>query len=599
MARSTVLNSSAKGVAGAGLQRYNTKSIPQGHSLQWTWTPRSTMVNEARANYTRFTLYDDFVDPVQLGNAAVNGAVGTVNVNGLSQLGQFSFMARQTAQNNYQLSDDLSWVRGRHSLKMGGVVRRLHLNSGTITPGFTGQLRFNSISDFLAGRAASYSRNIGNPYIGQRAWESGVYFQDDFQITQRLQLNLGLRYEYNTPPGEVNNLIPQKYSFQPDRNNFAPRFGFALQLDRAAQTVLRGGYGIYYNVLELSFTGLTRFNPPLVGNIVAANPAFPNLAGNASQTIPSGLVIPQSNARQPYAQHLNLTIERQLLNRNATVSVGYVGTRSLKAPRTSRPNGGDGLVQALRPDPSVGVVNYLETAANSNYNSLQMTFNVRRRDFTLRTSYTWSKFLDEVSDFPTGNQNIDRGLLALDERNWKLNYGASDFDMRHVFVTAYTYDLPWMRRNRFIGGWSLQGITTIQSGRPYTLFSGTDNLFGTNNNRILDLPATLIRNGGSARRAIDLAPGASRAQITPTRGTLGTIGRNTENGDRLMSFNISAFKDFGLTERVRLQFRAEAFNIFNTVSYGVPDGVLTSPNFGQAITAFDPRQIQLALRLTF
>jgi hypothetical protein len=373
----------------------------------------------------------------------------------------------------------------------------------------------------------------------------------------------------------------------------------AWRADREGKTAIRGGYGIYYNVLELSFVGLTRFNPPLVGNIVAANPAFPDLAGNAQQTIPSGLVIPQRGARQPYAQHFNLTVERQLWNPETMFSVGWVGTSALKAPRTSRPNLGDGVAQSARPDPSVGVLNRLETAAASNYHGLQASLQIQRRGLWIKPAYTWSKFIDEVSDFPSSNQNIDRGLLALDESNWRLNRALSDLDTRHVLSMGWSYEVPLGKSNRWLGGWMVQGILTAQSGRPYTLYSGTDTPAGNNNNRILDQPGTLVRNRAAERRAIELAPGITRAQITPVRGALGNIGRNTETADSLVSLNVGVVKPIQFSDRWRLELRGESFNLTNSANYGLPDGVLTSSNFGQAVSAFDPRQIQLALRLSF
>ena len=218
---------------------------------------------------------------------------------------------------------------------------------------------------------------------------------------------------------------------------------------------------------------------------------------------------------------------------------------------------------------------------------------------TVRGNYTWSKALDTVSDIPSGNQNLDRGILALDERNTRLNYGPGDFDVRHLANVAFTYDLPWRKKNLLWGGWSVQGIVTMNSGRPYTLYSGTDNLVGNNNNRILDLPGTVVRNGAAARRALELAPGVGRALLTPAARTLGTIGRNTERGDTLLQTNVSVFKTFALTERWQLQLRAESYNVTNTVNYDVPDGVLSSPNFGNALTAGDARQHQLALRVSF
>lgn len=596
--RSTLLTSNNVGVANAALTRYAGDVGSQGHSLHHIWSPNPSSLNEARFNYTRFRLRDAFPDPVQLGDPARNGEVGFVIVNGLTSLGHLPFWGRNTAQNNFQWTDDFSYTRSRHALKMGAALRRLQLNSGAVTTGFTGQMRFNNVADFLAGRPASYNRNVGNPYIGQRAIEWNSYFQDDWQIHSRVTLNLGVRYERNSVPTEVNGLIAAQYRFRPDRNNIAPRFGFAWRADRDGRTVVRGGYGIYYNVLELSFLGLTRFNPPLITNLVAANPQLPNVLANAQAAIPSGLVIPDPGSRQPYAQHYNLTVERQLFGPAVTLSAGYVGTKGLKMPRVSRPNGGDGLAQALRPDPSIGVVNRLETAARSRYDSLQSSVQYQRPGLLLRASYTYSKFLDDSSDFPSTNQNIDRGLLALDETNWRLNWGVSDLDVRHVANFAQVWDVPLFRNHRLLGGWSIQGITTLQSGRPFTLFSGTDNLIGSNNNRIADVPASLVRTP-SARQAIHLAPGITRAQLTPARGTLGALGRNTERGDSLVSINIAVHKQFRINERLALQFRAEGFNITNTVNYNLPEPVLTAPSFGQALTALDSRQTQLALRLTW
>lgn len=587
--RTTRLNAVNRGVSGASFARFESGVGPTGHSLQHIWTPRANLLNEARLNYTRFNLNDTFLDPVALGDPARNGLVGTVTVNGLSSLGQFAFMARKTAQNTFQYADDLSWTHGAHSMKFGANIRRLQLNNGTFAPSFTGALRFNSVTDFLAGRAASYSRNVGNPYIGLRTTEWNFYAQDDWRVHRRLTLNLGLRYEFNAVPREVNGLIEERNRFTPDYNNFAPRFGFAWQADRGNKTVVRGGYGIYYNVIELSFVGLTRFNAPRIRNFNAANPTFPDLLATAQAGLPTGLVNPQRDARQPYSQHLNLSVERSLWNPQTVLSVAYVGTLARKMPRAARPNGGDGLAQSLRPNPEVGVVNVLETAANSNYNSLQMSLQSKLGKLTMRNAYTWSKFLDEVSDFPNSNTGIERGILALDENNWRLNRAVSDFDLRQVFTSAMSYDLPW--------GVRLQGIVSAQSGRPFTLYSGTDSPIGTNNNRLMNVPGALRFDAG-ARRAIAVDAGL-RGQLTPARGVFGSLGRNTAVSDSLLSANVSVQKAFRLREGMNLELRGEIFNLTNTVNYNPPDSVLTSPNFGQALTANDPRQMQFALRLSF
>ncbi|MFN0101875.1 MAG: TonB-dependent receptor domain-containing protein [Bryobacteraceae bacterium] len=597
--RSTYLNSNNQNTSGAAQSNANVNTQPQGHSLHHVWTPRANVVNEARFNYTRYRLVDTLQEDIFLGDPAINGELGFLQVNGLTSLGFSSFLGRRTFQNNFQYTNDLTFVMGRHSLKTGVAARRMQLNNGVINAPFNGSLRFNNVNDFLSGRPASYTRNFGQPYVGLRATEFNTFFQDDWQVTPRLLLNLGARYEYNQSPREVNGLIADKYRLNGDGNNLAPRFGFAYRADRDGKSVIRGGYGIYYNVLELVFAGMARFNPPLITSQANAAPRFPNLLAGASSTIPSGLVYPDGNLRNPYSQHLTLTYERELFNPRTTISVGYIGTLGRKLPFVKRPNGGDGLAQTARPDPALGVVNVLSTGLNSHYQGLQSSLTWQRRGTMVRASYTWSKAIDTASDIPSTNQNLGREILPLDEGNWGLNRGPGDFDVRRMFNVAWSYELPWMAKNRMLGGWSLQGIVTANSGRPYTLYAGVDTHWGNNNNRIFDLTGTLVRNGGARRRALDLASGVTKPQLTPGRGAFGTIGRNTERGDSLSTGNVSVFKTFAIAERWRLQFRAESFNVTNTVNYAAPDGVLSSANFGQALAAEDSRQHQLVLRLSF
>ncbi len=589
--RSTYLNSNNQNTSGAAQSNANVNTQPQGHSLHHVWTPRANVVNEARFNYTRYRLVDTFQEDIFLGDPKINGELGFLQVNGLTSLGFSSFLGRRTFQNNFQYTNDLTFVMGRHSMKAGFAARRMQLNNGVINAQFNGSLRFNNVNDFLAGRAASYTRNFGQPYAGLRATEFNTFFQDDWQVTSRLLLNFGARYEYNQVPREVNGLIAEKYRLNSDPNNLAPRFGFAYRADKDGKAVIRGGYGIYYNVLELVFAGLGRFNPPLIMSQANAAPVFPNLLAGLSSTIPSGLVYPNGNLRNPYSQHLTLTFERELFNPQTTLSVGYIGTLGRKLPFVQRPNGGDGLAQTARPDPAVGVVNVLATGLNSHYHGLQSSLTWAGRGKMVRASYTWSKAIDTASDIATTNQNLAREILPLDERNWGLNRGPGDFDIRHMLNVAWAYELP--------KGWSLQGIVTANSGRPYTLYAGVDTPWGNNNNRIFNLAGTVIRNSGSQRRALDLAAGVTKAQLTPARGVFGTIGRNTERGDSLLMGNISASKTFAISERWKLQFRVESFNVTNTVNYGPPDGVLSSANFGQALIADESRQHQIVMRLTF
>lgn len=586
----------------ASRARANTISGPQAHSLHHVFTPSATLVNEARFNFTRFVVDDQFGDSPLLGDPAINGEVGFLIVNGLSSAGFPRFLGRITAQNNFQFTNDLTVQRGAHTIKTGIALRRIQFNNGTFNTLFLGQLRFNNIDQFLAGRPAAYSRNIGNPYIGLRGSEWNAYLQDDWQIHSRLTLNLGLRYEYNSVPSEVNGLIPASLRFRPDRNNVAPRIGLAWRLsgDGAAPqgiTVLRAGYGIHYNVLEWDFLGLTRFNPPLVESVAANNPTFPNLLAGAQVLLPSGLVIPDAGLRQPYAQHLQVTLERQLSQR-LTASAGYLGTIALKLPRASQPNGGDGLAQAQRPDPTVGVVTRLETAANSNYHGMVTTLSWRGTGLQMTGSYTWAKSIDQVSDIPNSNLQLPANVLPLDGSNWALNRGPADTDIRHLAAFSYVWEIPTPGRQFWLKGWQLSGTVYARTGVPVTLLSGTDTPLGVNTNRILALPGTLV-SSGEGLQPFALAPGVTRAALTPAPGTFGTLGRNTHRSGGLLQWNAGLQKSFRLTERLSLQARVESFNVLNRANYDVPDAVLSSPTFGFATAAFDSRQGQVALRLEF
>lgn len=566
----------------------------RGAVIHHSYTPRPTVLNELRLNYTRQTEEDAFLDPVTLGDPRVNGEIGFMIVPGLSLAGPLGFLGRHNFQNTFRVSDEVSWTRGRHVLKFGSSVTRLHINGGAINNGFVGAMFFPNIDAFLAGQPLSFNRNTGNPIIGLRRTEWHSYVQDDWKITPHWTLNLGLRYELNTAPTEVAGRIAEPFRFKADPRDFTPRVGFAWS--GLLKTVVRGGYGIFYNAIEMGFLGLTRYNPPLLVNVSAFRPTLPNQVAQARAGIPSGLVIPDPNVRTPYAQHLTWSIERELWNPQSTLTASYVGTLGTRLSRTRRPNGGDNIPQAQRPDPTRGIVNRLETSGASNYHALQVSLSQRfTSGLQFRASYTFSKFIDDVSEFIQTNQNPDRNVIPLDENNLRRDRAVSDFHIPHIFSLSYLYRLPFFQQSRWLGGWTLSGITTMQSGRPYSLYSGTDNLSGTNNNRINDVAGALTRDGSSAQPIRVTTPDA----IKPAPGTLGTLGRNTERMDNLMTWNISLAKDFRVTETKKFEVRGELFNLFNKTSFSDVDAVLSSPTFGRALAAFDPRRMQVAARFVF
>ncbi len=569
-------------------------------SIQHSWVLAPNLLNEARFGYNRTESLDNLSDNSRfLGDPAINGEIGLLRVTGLNSVGIPSFLDKYEFLNNFQYSDDLTWTRGRHALKFGSSFRRVQVNDGFLDNNNRGVLTFNNIGDFIAGKPASYVRRVGNPRMGIRRSEWHSYVQDDWKITPALTLNLGVRYELNTAPREAKDRIPHQYLLKTDSDNFAPRLGFAWQFE--PKTVLRGGYGIYFNAVEMVFLGLTRYNPPLIQTFTASSPTFPNLLGNAQAAIPSGLVIPNPDTATPYAQHLNLAIERELFNPQSTIGVAYVGTFGRKGSRLRLPNGGENRrnTDPARPDPSVGVVSVLETSASSDYQSVQVNYSHRAsRDLQLRASYTFSKYIDYVSTLTSSNTGLDRTQIPLDEGNLQRDRGVSEFNIPHIFTMTGIWRLPFFARNRWLGGWSLSGIASLQSGRPYTLFSGTNNLLFSNNNRPNMMPGQLVRDPSSAT-PIRLANGVTKAQLTPTPGTLGALGRNTERTDGLTDISLSLSKDFRITERIKLQFRGELFNAFNVTNFNSVDNVLVSPTFGQYTSAFDPRRTQLVARIVF
>jgi hypothetical protein len=572
-------------------------------SLQHSWVLSPRQFNEVRFGFNRTESLDLPSENILfLGDRARNGEVGQLRVNGLTAIGVPAFANRYEFLNSYQLNDDLTWTLPGHVLKFGTSVRRVQVNDGNLDANYRGALSFNNIADFLAGRPASYLKRVGNPRMGLRRTEWHSFAQDDWRILPQLTINLGVRYELNTALREAANRIPSQYLLRTDPNNLAPRFGFAWQW--RPRTVLRGGYGIYFNALETVFLGLTRFNPPLIETFTVGNPSLSNLLGNATANIPSGLVLPNPQTATPYAQHLNLTLERELWNPQSTLRVSYVGTLGRKETRLRLPNGGEAPpVGYRRPDPTVGVVSVLETSANSSYHSLQVGWSQRLgARVQLRAAYTFSKYLDQVSGLTSTNTGLDRTLIPLDENRLSLDRGRSDFDIPHILTVTGIWRLPevasrrWL--NHLLGGWSLSSVATAQSGRTYSLFSGTVNQQASNNNRLLDIPGTLLRCG-SCSTPIRLASGVTRAQLTPSVGTLGTLGRNTERTDGLVDIGFSLSKDLPLTERLRLQVRGELFNAFNVANFNAVDGVLVSPSFGRYISAFDPRRAQLVARIVF
>ncbi|HLL14672.1 MAG TPA: TonB-dependent receptor, partial [Pyrinomonadaceae bacterium] len=492
----------------------------------------------------------------------------------------------------------------------------------------------NALADLLLGFPALTGGARLDNHQHLRGESYALFVNDSFRITPRLTISAGLRYEYNSPPVDAEdranlydpatrtlsrvgtNNIPRS-GYTSDRNNFAPRLGFAYTLNESGTTVVRGGYGIYYDQPALAPGEGLYFNAPyfdfnlyfsLQGLPLTVNNPFP---ANFPVPLPDTALAFQRDLRTAYMQHWNLSVQQQL-GRSRVLEVGYVaskGTKLLTARDINQPLPST-LPFVLRPVAQFDDINLIESRGNSVYHSLQVRLQQRlTRGLAMLSSYTYAKSIDDASNFFTsaGDPNFPQDSL-----NPRLERGRSNFDVRHRLSASFSYDLPFGRGRRFLGddglittllsGFQFNGIVTLQSGRPFTvaLLSEIDNSntgrsslgFGANDrpNVVGDPHAT----NRTPERWFDTS-----AFAFPAFGTFGNAGRNILDGPGYQNVNASLLKNARLSERVNLQLRLEAFNLFNRPNFDLPDNFLGSPTFGRILSARDPRHLQFGAKLLF
>jgi len=623
----------------------------QNAMVAFTYLVTPNLVNESRGAFSRVA------SSVRQEASVLNSQVGLptvsprerdlglslITITGFSPLGDEGNNPQNSVTNVYQFLNNSSYVHGNHLLKFGADLRFSQQNAfrdvesrGRLQFSPFGQVTFNALADLLLGFPFLTSvAHVDNPQ--QIRTESYNFFiNDSFRVTPRLTLNGGLRYEYNSPPvdDEDNanlydvatrslvrvgtNGLPRS-GFDADKNNFAPRVGFAWSVRE--DTVVRGGYGIYYDQSPLAPAEALYFNSPFFDNNIffslqglplTLNNPFPSFFPFA---LPDSALAIQRNLRTGYMQHWNFNVQQQV-GSTGLVEVAYVGskgTKLLTARDINQPQPGilpPGLPFVPRPDFRFDDIDLLESRANSNYNALQVRYQQRlTRGFSALASYTWSKSIDDASNFfsSAGDPNFPQNSY-----NVAAERGRSNFDVSQRLSASYSYELPFGKGRQYLadegwvstllGGWETLGIVTLQSGRPFTVAlpseidnSGTGRSilgFGANDrpnlvgNPELSNPTTLQWFNTAAFEF-------------PFPGTFGNAGRNIVEGPGFQNVNMSLVKNTKLTERVNLQFRAEAFNLFNHPNFNLPDNFLGSPTFGRITSARDPRHIQFGLKLLF
>jgi hypothetical protein len=613
------------------------------------------------------------------------------------------------AQNVYQVNEDVNYTMGKHNFRVGGQIVHIRDNKTFGAYSYAVEALGNgnpeALSNFLTGNLASFSVAIdpGNRFPGDsiplpvgppsfsrsnRYTEWAGYVNDSWHVSQRVTLNLGLRYEYygvqhnaQDPHLDANFFYgggaslqekirngrflttpdsPDNGLWAPDKNNFAPRVGFAWDINGDGRTSLRGGYGMAYerNFGNVTFNVL--FNPPNYGVValaadsgatkgdVASLPISISNYGPFSGNGPARLFTPVSaravdpNIVNAYAHFYSASFERQIFN-NTVVSLEYSGSSGEKLYSISDINRtGAGLVYGLgtiknavgattsRLNPFITSANQRSNLGHSRYNALIASFdssNFHNSGLTFTARYTYSLAKDNLSStFAETGQTFFLGFT--DTFRPDVDYGRSDFDVRHRFVGSFNYEPTYFNKmdnkiaRHVLGGWSLNGIVNVQSGAPLTIYdcsfvnstcariiapggvnikTGSAPDTGDANSFLLGDLSSFRNPDGSVKNPVPANPKTGNYNFGPYPDSMSK--RNAFDGPGFWNVNSGLYKKIGVTERVKVQLRAEVFNLFNHANlftdYGSPDvsGVIGAGN----VLGFrnGRRNVQLAAKIIF
>jgi len=672
------------GLAGGGAFSGTIKNKARAIGLSDVHTFAPNKINEFKIGYMRYVVnaVQNFANQnisQQMGIPGINdpnnpiatGGLTNINFSEFSALGVVCCFPEFLTENNYQILDSFTYIRGKHTLKLGGDLRlRRHgffqaLNpQGTLyfDQQFTSDLTNpdvtsgSSLASFLLGYPISAARDGQKEPYGMSWWEMSAYLMDDFRVSPKLTLNLGLRYDVFTPMVEDQDRLanfdfatgkfisPQMQGVSrsgnvvKDLNNVAPRVGFAYTPWSDNKTVLRGGFGIFYdlqanqNDTELAYNPTGLFfsqninNPATTPSIRLSTgfptPVYPTIDNPSGRTSAAFF-----DNRTTYIEEWNVNVERQLV-KNMILQVAYVGTHALKLaflsnlnqpPQPLDSNFSDSTGNFGRPFfntvPNVGPIRTESHQYSSISHALQARFEKRfSSGWTVLNSYTWQHTIGQAEE----NEWIE----PQNTHDLRAERGDNSPDYRHQFTSAWSYELPFGPGKRlltssgpmrwFAEGWQLNGIVSMYSGAavtPLLSFDPTNTGSGAPRPDIIGDPNNFA-NATSAgcpsdRQSLQCwynpaafaVPGLAPGQLFAS--DFGNARRGILRGPAHYNVDFSVFKDFSLTERTNLQFRTEFFNLFNTPSFGAPANAVDAPGAGSISSAGPSRQIQFALKLTF
>ncbi len=633
-------------------ERLLAQQVILGHTLA-----RSTWTNELRASFTRLRLFDVPLSAFQQNEAAALGIENPPTdpfafglpyffVTDFSTVTDDPTLPQTQRDNTWGLSEALSLVRGRHTWKIGLDWTHFQLNfqqsqeirgkytyTGAFTSSPADPASGDGLADFLLGYPVQTERTVGSPLAYMRQTDYAGFIQHDWQATSRLSINLGLRYEYNSPLTEARNRLlnldyatlpapPQlttvHYASDPNRLNFSPRAGFAWRLpgwfSRNTDTVFRAGYGIYFNpeiaveAYDLVLNGVqTQINETSGSGlpVLTTRDGFP---ATASTGFPSYFGLDE-HAPTPYVQQWNAGFEHELPG-HVLFEASYVGSkgthlgvfRRFNTPLHTEtgedlnPRPGD--LQSLRTFPELGTIFQRQHIGNSSYNSLQLKAEKRFRDsLTFLASYVWSKSIDDADSVNVGSYD---SAGAQNENNLRLERGLSFFNVPRRLSAGFVYNLPSPPILRLLlSHWQMSGVLTLQDGTPLNPFyiatdfanTGTPNRPNIVYGQRISLP--------SSQRTVDHWFNTA-AFSDPAPFTFGNAGRDIIPGPGNEVIDLALARRFVVTESSTIEFRAESFNLLNHPNYGIPGPYPDlGPFFGKILSTGDPRRLQFGVRFDF
>ena len=612
------------------------------------------LLNSVRAGFSRAVTVANLAEAAN--PAADNPALvfvpgarsaGLIDVPGLTQFpgGSEGLDAEFDAFTSMQVYDDFAWTAGRHIVTAGGSFERTEFNQDSRSTQ-NGQFWFNGLADFLSNRPLQLRAQLpgSNTVRGYRQSIAAGYVQDAWRISRNIRLDLGLRYEWTSVPTEANGRLANLDELtsptmrttgpayrNPSTRNFAPRAGLSWDLFGTGRTILRGGYGIYDDLLLSQYLLIAGVrNPPfyLRGDVKNLQPgdfpsqAFAKLVTSATPDLRAERI--PFDLHQPYVQQWNVNLQ-QALGRDSHLTLAYVGSHGVHL--TAIIEDANLAVPVVLPDgrlyfpagsqrlnPAFGMIRNRTFDGQSFYQAAQAGFQQNlRRGFQFQAAYTFGKSIDD--DSATFAHNESDNSIGIPVNNPRFNRGLSNYDVRHVLVLNGQWEAP-----RFGGvagalasDWRVGGIFTYGSGLPFSATLSYD--------AARTLTGRTDRLGGQRP---DLAAGASNNPVTgdpnrwfdpsafarPVPGFLGNLGRNTMTGPGLVQMDAFLARQFNVPhagERARLEFRIEAYNCSNHTNFNLPDPsrmqvfsrTSTPEDVGRITSAGASREIQMGVKLLF